>query len=336
MSRKGLAPNARRRLTNAERDALREVIAEIADAEQPITVRGLFYRVMSRGLVPKTEAGYRTVQGETLRMRRRGDLPYGWITDGSRRRLRLRAYSGLDQVLNETARLYRRRLWDDQDVYIEVWTEKDAITGVVQPVTLQYDVPLVVAKGYASETFLWEAAEEIMEVDKPTFIYQLGDHDRDGVQAFDTIAAKLRDFVPGEIPITFERIAVTPNQIDELGLPTRPDKTDSGFGDCVEVDAIDSITLRALVTESIERHIDQDALRITEIAEDSEREVLRRIAGEHGDSADDADVMRRARKAHREAEHQKKIKKAAALSRRAEALAELREVDSRLADFDRH
>jgi hypothetical protein len=78
--------------------------------------------------------------------------------------------------------------------------------------------------------------------------------------------------------MTFERIAVTPDQITELDLPTRPDKTESGFGPCVEVDAIRSNTLREMVRAAIEDHIDPEAKRITEIAERSERQILHRLA----------------------------------------------------------
>jgi hypothetical protein len=69
--------------------------------------------VMSRGLVPKTEDGYKVVQREALKMRRNGALSYGWITDGSRRRITLEAFSGMDQALAETAPFYRRTLWED-------------------------------------------------------------------------------------------------------------------------------------------------------------------------------------------------------------------------------
>ncbi len=319
----------RYRPTNAERQEIREAIYEIAEQERPITVRGLFYRVMSRGLVPKTENSYGIVQRETLRMRRTGDLSYGWITDGSRRRFQLQAYTGLDHALNETARFYRRRLWDDQNAYVEVWTEKDAITGVIKPVTFDYDVPLVVARGYASETFLWEAAQAIMDADKPTYIYQLGDHDRDGVQAFDSIGTKLREFVDGDIPMTFERIAVTPAQIDELDLPTRPDKTQSGFGECVEVDAIESNTLRRLTADAISRHIDQDALAITEAAEESERDVLKAIAGQHGNTPDH-DGERERRRAQREAKYQRELRRRAAIKKRDQAHRNLRDAEAKL------
>jgi hypothetical protein len=276
--------NGRRyRRTKAELVEIDAAIYEIAEAERPVTVRGLFYRVMSRGLAPKTEAGYRVIQRQALKLRRSGELPYGWITDGSRLRLKPRTFSSAQAALENTAQMYRRALWIDQGVHVEVWAEKDAITGVVYPVTAEYDVPLLPARGFSSETFLYETAEDINDEGTPAAVYQLGDHDPSGVDAWRVIQARLREFVDDDIDLTFERIAVTPQQITELDLPTRPTKqSDSRAakfdGDSVEVDAIPSTTLRDLVRGAIERWIDPAAGRLTKIAEASEREVLTRIA----------------------------------------------------------
>ncbi len=273
----------RYRRTHAELAEIDAAIYDIAEAEEPVTVRGLFYRVMSRGLVPKSEQGYSVVQRRALKMRRRGDLPYGWITDGSRLRLKPRTFSNAQAALENTARMYRKDLWIDQVLHVEVWTEKDAIRGVVSPITAEYDVPLMISRGFSSETFLYETAEDINAEGCPAVIYQLGDHDPSGVAAWDDIQRKLRDFVDDAIEVTFERIAVTPEQIIELGLPTRPTKQSDTRaakfdGESVEVDAIPSSTLRDLVRDAIEQWIDRDALRLTKIAEASEREVLTRIA----------------------------------------------------------
>lgn len=268
----------RHRSTNAQLAEIRAAIYDIAEAEKPITVRGLFYRVMSLGLVPKTDAGYSVVQRENLKMRRAGELPYGWITDGTRLRLQPETWTSARAALENTARMYRQSLWIDQGIHVEVWCEKDAIRGVVYPVTADFDVPLMISRGYSSETFLYQTAEDINDEGRDAVIYQLGDHDRDGVLAWKHTQRKLREFVSNDIELIFERIAVTPEQITELELPTRHDKTQSGFGPCVEVDAIPSSTLRDLLRDAIEQWIDPEELRLTRIAEDSEREVLQRIA----------------------------------------------------------
>lgn len=278
----GTSAIKRSRRTRAEIDDLEAAIYLVAQAEKPCTIRGVFYRVMSKGLVPKSEAGYRQVQSRILLMRRSGGLPYGWISDGTRWRIKPETWSSMNAALADTAAFYRRALWDNQDVHLEIWSEKDAIRSVIYPVTAEFDVPLMVARGFSSESFLWETAQAIIADDKPAVIYQLGDHDPSGVSAWEHTRRRLAEFAPG-IGFEFERLAVTPEQIDEYQLPTRPTKqSDSraaGFdGESVEVDALASPVLRDLVRAAIEQWIDPEALSLIQIAEDSEREVLTRIA----------------------------------------------------------
>lgn len=276
----------RNRRTNSELTDLDAVIYEVCLAEQPLTVRGAFYRVMSRGAVPKTENGYRTVQRRILIMRRQGRLPYQWIADGTRWQVKPQSWRNINEALNNTAMTYRKQLWEEQGYHIEIWSEKDAITSVVAPVTRTWDLPLMVARGFSSETFLWNTAQDIIADDMPAVIYQLGDHDPSGVAAWQHTQAKLREFAPA-IDFTFERLAVTEEQIESLHLPTRPTKTSDTrahnfVGESVEVDAIPSDILRDIVADAIEQWVDEDQLDITRAAEASERAVLRRIAGRAG------------------------------------------------------
>jgi len=119
---------------------------------------------------------------------------------------------------------YRRALWHDQGVYVDVWSEEEATSSIVAPITAAWDVPVMIARGFASESFLWSTATTIRSQARPTMIYQLGDHDPSGLAAWKHVQAKLREFVPdGEI--WFERLAVTEDQIAECGLPTGPTKT---------------------------------------------------------------------------------------------------------------
>ncbi len=209
-------------------------------------------------------------------------MPYGWITDGTRLTLKARSWSSLEQALDAAAASYRRALWHDQDVEVMVLSEKDAISGAIYPVTNAWDVTLGIVRGYSSETFAHAVAETIEAAGKPFFVYQLGDHDPSGVDGWRSFVERVRGFT--DAAVTFERLAVTPAQIDDLSLPTRPTKgSDSrarGFlGESVEVDAIPAPILRALVEDAITQHIDREALRLTRMAEDSERDVLSRLAG---------------------------------------------------------
>lgn len=256
------------------RIALREIVA----AMRPMTVRQVFYQATVRGVVEKTEKGYSKVKTDLAIMRRSGMLPYQWLADNTRWQRKPQTFDSVEQALEDTARFYRKNLWADAAAYVEIWLEKDALAGVVMPTTSLYDVPLMVARGYASLSFLHSAAEYIASLSVPTYIYHLGDYDPSGVNAGEKIEQTLREMAP-EADIHFQRLAVTPAQISAWGLPTRPTKkTDSrskGFGDVsVELDAIEPHTLRSVVEEAINRHLPQDQLRVLQAAEQSERELL--------------------------------------------------------------
>jgi hypothetical protein len=258
------------------REALYAIVAE----QQPMTVRQVFYQATVRGVIEKTEGGYAKVQNLLADMRRAGELPYQWLADNTRWMRKPTTFSGPQQALLRTARLYRKALWDDIDAYVEVWLEKDALAGVVVDVTATYDVPLMVSRGYASLSFLHSAAENMEEQERPCFIYHFGDFDPSGVNAAEKIEETLNELAP-EAAIHFERVAVTPGQIARWNLPTRPTKSSDsrakswgGGEESVELDAIEPDRLRALVQICIEEHLPETELERLREVEAAERESM--------------------------------------------------------------
>ncbi len=74
-----------RRAARSTAGAIHEAIFDVfADMKPRLTVRQLYYALTMRGVVPKTEAGYRTTQYYLARLRRAGVLPYGWIAENTR------------------------------------------------------------------------------------------------------------------------------------------------------------------------------------------------------------------------------------------------------------
>jgi len=286
------------------------------EEDYPVSLRGVYYRVVSAGVVEKTEAGYRLVGRELLKLRREGVVPYSTITDGTRWITKPDSWTSLDQCLEDAAASYRRALWRSQDAVVHVFTEKDAISGVVSPVTEKWDVPLGVLRGYGSESFAYSFGEVVKKSSKnTTYVYQLGDHDPSGLDAWRAFHERVAGFLgevahldpsesfPGDLAeqvtygfigdddlfkkVTFARLAVTEDQIEEWDLPTRPTKqTDTrakGFsGDSVEVDAIPAATLRQLLEDTITAHIDQDALAAELAVEEEERRTLALVADRWG------------------------------------------------------
>jgi hypothetical protein len=286
----------RTRRTKAEMDALREALYDIVAQNEPATVRSVFYLASSAGVVPKTEnEGYRPVQRELLKMRREGLIPWGWITDGSRSRFGYRRYGGLDSYARQVAANYRRDYWHDSEEYVEVWLEKEALRGVISPVVIEeFGLDLYVTKGQPSVSYLYDAAEDIISDGRPTHVYVLADWDPGGLRIFDRIEQELIGFVGDAAVLHVRRLALTPYHIEAYGLPTRPGKEKDPnaadlarrFGDrCVELDAMPPNTLRGLVRECLEAHMDPDFLQRLKLAEREERRGLREIQNLLGGAA---------------------------------------------------
>jgi hypothetical protein len=227
-------------------------------------------------------------------MRRSGELPYTWISDNTRWMRKPRSYTGLADFIDRHQQAYRRSLWAESRTYCEVWLEKEALAGVVLGVTGTYDVPLMVSRGFASESYLYSAADTITDqlsnegVAEQAVIYYFGDHDPSGLHISTSIEAGLRrlcaQLLNGFDPdmLLFERVAVTEDQIADLDLPSRPTKTKGnthakGWPDgrpSVELDAIPPDELRYLVQFCIEQHVDPVQLDRIQVIEAAEREQL--------------------------------------------------------------
>lgn len=272
----------RKRRTKAELDQLKESILAIVAENHPMTVRQLFYQMVGPQLIEKTEKEYNnTVVRLATQLRRSGEMPYSWLADNTRWMRKPQSHNSLTTFLDEQQTLYRRDLWQDQDAYVEIWLEKDALAGVLMQSTRYWDVPLMVCRGYASVSFLHSAAETIQDVGKPAFLYYFGDCDPSGRDIPRAVERSLREMAP-DADITFEVVAVTDEQIESFQLPTRPTKsTDSRSknfdGESVEVDAIPPKELIRMCSSCIEQHISEPALARHRLIEKAERTTLTQI-----------------------------------------------------------
>jgi hypothetical protein len=276
----GAAP----RSTNAELTARRQAILDIAEAQQPATVRAIFYQCVVGGIVGKGD--YKIVQSDLKVMRQNkldtpmaGSLPFEWVVDTSRSVDHPMTFTDAADALRWLPKMYRQSLWDDAKCVVQVWLEKDALSGVLAPVTKEYDVPLLVARGFSSLSFLNEAAQGLVGEKRPVFVYHFGDHDYYGRKASAAIDNTLRERAPG-VNIKFTPLAVTLDQIKKWKLPTRPDglegvKADEWDGKpTVELDAIAPNRLRDLLKSYLSEHLPDSKLKRLRIKEASERDDI--------------------------------------------------------------
>jgi hypothetical protein len=282
------SPLKRRRATKAEMEERAEFLIDYAEEHGPVTVRGLYYQAEVQNVpgIDKTDQAYTSVQRQVLALRRAGRLAYEDISDATRWMRKPTTHTGVRAALEETARFYRKSLWEDAKDYVEIWCEKDALAGVIYPITSLYDVPLMITRGFSSETFCFEAIAARRGDPRPFYVYYLGDFDRAGRDAGRSLEEKLCRFADEEgIEIIFETLAVTEEQISQWDLPTREPKRKSQadkkwpYDFACELDAIPPDDLRAIVEIAINRHLSQRKLKILKVAEESEREIITRLVG---------------------------------------------------------
>jgi hypothetical protein len=267
-------------------DEIKTAIRAVLKADHPMSVRQVFYQLVASNVIEKTEEEYqRTVIRLLTDMRLNNEVSFDWIVDESRRRRENQTYDNIADAARDTAVFYRKSALRACPDYIEVWSEKEALAGIIESAAEDYDVPIIVSKGMPSLTQLYGSAREIAgaaNAGKQTYIYQFGDHDPSGVLIPQTIERRLDQLCEKfdcQPPI-IERVALTEEQIEEFNLPTRPTKREGNThahnfeGESVELDALPANELRSMVREVIERHISDHQLTTLRVAEESERELL--------------------------------------------------------------
>jgi hypothetical protein len=265
-------------------DFLHRIRGILAEQTYGITIRHLFYLLVTAKVIEKTETAYKNLIAHLSKWRRSGDIDFGAFVDGTRYWSGATLYDDAESALRECARSYRRNLWSQQPYYVEVWCEKDAIRSILLNAAEPFGVPVFAAKGFASLTSLHCAAQTFRQVarrgKRPVVLY-FGDHDPSGLSGQAKAEQTLREQFG--VAVQFRRLAVTAAQIVEFNLPTRPaKKTDSrakGWeGECVEVDAMSSEVLVKLAEDAIGDMIDPYAWDQLTAVEQEERALLEQTA----------------------------------------------------------
>lgn len=279
----------RTRRTRWQVGQLDQQIIEVLRADHPQSVRHVFYRMTDPRLpepVEKSERGYRQTQHRITELRRSGRVPYGWITDATRRGYFVSTFRNPAEFIRRMAGQYRADLWREADVYVEVWCESRSIAGVIQATCEELAVSLYPCGGFSSITLPYEAAQDIYaETErgrKPAHILYLGDYDPAGVLIDVSLEDELRRHLGESFPLHFHRLGITEEQIAIFSLPTKPrkagDRRALHVRSTVEAEAMPANILRDLLREEIEQHLPEQALHVAKVAEESERSFLKAIA----------------------------------------------------------
>lgn len=255
------------------------VATDILASENPMTLRGLFYRVVSAGWLPSTDDKHYRLLGRVMTILREARVvPFRWVVDGIRSTIKPSSWSGLMDFAETTKEAYRKNFWSGLDDYVHIFCEKDAMSGAIAPVTEKYDVSLSVLRGFSSVSYVHEIASRWRNIEKPIFAFYLGDCDPSGMELERDMQEKLRKY--SERFFFWRRLAVTQEDFSEFNLfplelkmrdPRAKRFLDQGYTQCAELDAIPAQVLRDRIEQEILLHIPSDQWQKLQHIEELER-----------------------------------------------------------------
>jgi len=236
----------------------------LSEYDMPLTIRQIYYRLVATHHIENNQKSYKKFDVVLSNARKAGLIPYSNITDRTRRPLKSSSWSDLNDFLTTVKQAYKRSRWDTQDVYLEIWLEKEALANIFEKITNYYDLFLVVGRGYQSLSALYDAVGRFESDNREHHILYFGDFDPTGEDIPRSIQDTLFEYF--DLNIQVEKIAIAQADIQTYNLP--PDqtkKTDSRaknfvsqYGDiAVELDALPPDILKQKITNSIEKYLDK-------------------------------------------------------------------------------
>lgn len=247
-----------------------QIVADYADQGLSLTLRQVYYQFVSRGLCPNNDKEYKKLGDVVSDGRMAGLIDWDAIEDRTRF-LRSKAHwDSPADIVRACANQFRVDRWANQDAYVEVWVEKDALVGVIESACAPLDVPFFSCRGYASQTALYEAGERIrrrrLTNGKNVLILHLGDHDPSGIDMTRDIEDRLEVFSRRRVHV--KRLALNMDQIERYNPPPNPAKLSDSrcngyiarFGDeSWELDALEPRAMIDLIQGEIKQLIDAEA-----------------------------------------------------------------------------
>jgi hypothetical protein len=258
-----------------------DTMFEIAEVTQPITGRGVGYKLFSRSLIPSMKwVDMRKVYRLLMKAREQNIIPWPWIVDETRSLEKSATWDDPDEYMRCVQRGYRREFWNQQPVRCEVVSEKGTIRGVLAPVLDKYGVGFRVMHGFTSATSAHDLAE-YYDGRKLVLLY-VGDFDPSGMfMSEEDLLARFAKYNGDHIEL--RRIALTREQTTGLlSFPAADKRKDPRYKwfvqhyghECWELDAMDPNDLRECVEEEIKDLIEPTAWQRCEAVNKAERESI--------------------------------------------------------------
>lgn len=295
---------------------INSIIEEYQEQDLVLTLRQLYYQLVSRDIIPNKQTEYSKLSTLLKEGRMSGIVDWDAIEDRLRQPYTPASFKGPKEILQAALNQYQCPRMEGQSTYLEVWVEKDALSGVLKRVTSVYHVPILVNRGYSSASAMYDSYERFspaIKKGRKCVILYLGDFDPSGIDMIRDIRDRIREFLTRDYLQHIETeeqeeeevgervkmlikwftqsfqivpIALTREQIDEYEPPENPAKItdprakkfiDRHGSSSWEVDALRPEVLNQLLTDAIVERIDSDKFNQVIAKEKTDKAILKKL-----------------------------------------------------------
>lgn len=276
-------------------DSANRIIDEYQGQGFTLTLRQLFYQFVARGLIENSQRAYKRLGSVVNDGRLLGMIDWSAIEDRTRGLSRNPFWDSPAHIIRADALVFDLDRWENQEVRIQVWVEKEALEGVFSRVCDKWALPLFSCRGYPSQSEVWLAARRFRRMEKNGqrgIILHFGDHDPSGIDMTRDIRDRLETF---GCSVDLYRCALNMDQVAEQNPPPNPAKTtdsrSTGYIDRFgtsswELDALEPLYLMELVEMRVGRFLDQDKWAETDRRVKVGRAELQEMADRYGEVAE--------------------------------------------------
>jgi hypothetical protein len=288
MAKEAFIPN---KMSTAHKYVVRqanEIISEYMAAGYTLTLRQIYYQFVARDLIENKQTEYKRLGKILDAGRKMGLIDWDAIEDRTRNLRGTQTWADPQSIVKGAANGFKLNPWEEQRVHVEVWIEKDALVGVIQPTCARFRVDYFACRGYSSQSEAYSAGKRLAHYANAGYrvlVLHLGDHDPSGLDMTNDNRKRLALFSGQDIE--FRRIALNMDQIEEYSPPPNFAKetdsrttwyrsefnTDSSW----ELDALEPKVIDALISSNIDPMIDKAKWDATIEREKGHREVLRGV-----------------------------------------------------------
>jgi hypothetical protein len=250
------------------------IVTKYMNQSIKLTNRQLFYQLVAEGLIPNAENVYKRVCKFLTDIRYAGIVDWKAIEDRGRVPTRHSQWKNIKELVESAVYSFRLPRWNDQDYYIELYTEKQALESIFKPIADKYHIYFCANKGYSSVSPIYDLskrlANKIVDGKKAVVLY-LGDFDASGLDMVRDITDRVDEFLTkgdNEFDTSMLQIihvGLTRAQVTQYNPPPNPaKKTDPRSKKYMavhgvhswEVDALPPNVLIQLVDTAIRQFID--------------------------------------------------------------------------------